>query len=116
MRALIIEKSVLIRHLLDRSHEGQPDPAALHPPHLSRHEPLVKKMDKEAFTNVRRVWENRHSARFGHVDEPHDMLAPAKFEHCRARRRRAAQLPALVDRALGTARDHPAIKRETSGH
>jgi hypothetical protein len=116
MRALIIEKSILIRCLLDRYNEGQTDLATLHPSHLSRDETLVKEVEKEVFTNVRSVWEKRHGPGFGHIDEPNDMLASAKLEHGGARRRRAAQLPSLVDRAVGAARDHPAIKGETRRH
>src|SRR4029453_17715168 len=101
MRALIIEKSILIRRLLDRSHEGQTDPSILHPSHLSRDEALVKEMENEPFTNVRRVWENRHSTGFRHVDETDDMLAGAKLEHRGARPCWMAQFPSLADRPAG---------------
>src|SRR3954447_22896688 len=116
MRALIIEKSILIRHLLDRSNKGQANPAVFHPSHLSRDKALVKKMENEAFSNVRRVWENRHRARFRDVDEPDDVSAAAKLEHGGARRRGAARFQPLVDGTASASRDHPSIKRETRRH
>jgi hypothetical protein len=116
MRALIIEKSILIRRLLDRNLEGQTDPSVLHLPHLSRDEALVKEMEKERFPNVRRVWENRHSAGFRNVDESHDMLAAAKLEHGGARSRGMTQFEPLVDRTAGVSRDHSSIKGESRRH
>src|SRR5687767_8341687 len=85
IRALIMEKSIPIRHLLQRSSEGHTDPPVFDPPDLRCHEALVKKLQGQGFADVRDVWENDHSSGFRDVDEPNHMFAAAKFHHRRAR-------------------------------
>src|SRR5690349_16756738 len=117
--ALVLRDARLDRHeahlhpsQLRRSREGQSDAPVLHPSHLCRYYAPVKKLERQALADIRQVWENDHGSRRGNIDQPDDMLAAAKFEHCRTRNGGMPSLGALIDMALLAARNHCAIKKE----
>src|SRR3954451_14341897 len=116
MRALIIPKLISTRQLLQRGGEGQSNPAVLDPPDLGRDEPLVEQLQGQALADIGHVREDDHRARFRDVDQPHDVLAAAKLEHCGVRDCGMAQLSPLVDRTLRSARNHSAVETETGRH
>ena len=91
--------------LLRQIGKGQANSPVLDPTHLGRDDAAVKQLQRQALTDVRRVWENNHGTGGGDVHEANHVAAPAKLQHGGAGHRAVPRLRAFVDPALLTARD-----------